>query len=127
MFSARPLPDHPQVCVMRTAASLAGRPLMWAYFVRVDDCFIDSGNRPEYMIMTVLPVLPPDLPSEWKSKTWGVQCPPWFNPCMPPMKIASPWVKHLAKVASPLCHLPVSKVSYPACRRVSAQRTSSTS
>jgi DNA-directed RNA polymerase subunit beta' len=29
--------------------------------VKLVEAFIDSGNRPEYMIMTVLPVLPPDL------------------------------------------------------------------
>ncbi len=29
--------------------------------VKLVEAFIDSGNRPEYMILTVLPVLPPDL------------------------------------------------------------------
>ncbi|MGD9020917.1 MAG: DNA-directed RNA polymerase subunit beta', partial [Lysobacterales bacterium] len=29
--------------------------------VKLVEAFIESGNRPEYMIMTVLPVLPPDL------------------------------------------------------------------
>jgi len=29
--------------------------------IKLVEAFIDSGNRPEYMIMTVLPVLPPDL------------------------------------------------------------------
>ncbi len=29
--------------------------------VKLVEAFIDSGNRPEYMIMSVLPVLPPDL------------------------------------------------------------------
>ncbi len=29
--------------------------------VKLVEAFIDSGNRPEFMIMTVLPVLPPDL------------------------------------------------------------------
>ena len=29
--------------------------------VKLVEAFIDSGNRPEYMIMNVLPVLPPDL------------------------------------------------------------------
>jgi DNA-directed RNA polymerase subunit beta' len=29
--------------------------------VKLVDAFIDSGNRPEFMILTVLPVLPPDL------------------------------------------------------------------
>ena len=29
--------------------------------VKLVEAFLDSGNRPEYMIMTVLPVLPPDL------------------------------------------------------------------
>ena len=29
--------------------------------VKLVEAFIDSGNRPEYMVMTVLPVLPPDL------------------------------------------------------------------
>ncbi|MEE4294214.1 MAG: DNA-directed RNA polymerase subunit beta' [Xanthomonadales bacterium] len=29
--------------------------------LKLVEAFIDSGNRPEYMIMTVLPVLPPDL------------------------------------------------------------------
>ncbi|QKK03258.1 MAG: DNA-directed RNA polymerase subunit beta' [Pseudomonadota bacterium] len=29
--------------------------------IKLMEAFIDSGNRPEYMIMTVLPVLPPDL------------------------------------------------------------------
>ncbi|MCG8466431.1 MAG: DNA-directed RNA polymerase subunit beta' [Xanthomonadales bacterium] len=29
--------------------------------LKLIEAFIDSGNRPEYMIMTVLPVLPPDL------------------------------------------------------------------
>jgi DNA-directed RNA polymerase subunit beta' len=28
---------------------------------QADGSFIDSGNRPEWMVMTVLPVLPPDL------------------------------------------------------------------
>jgi len=29
--------------------------------LKLVEAFIDSGNKPEYMIMTVLPVLPPDL------------------------------------------------------------------
>ena len=29
--------------------------------IKLMEAFIDSGNRPEYMILTVLPVLPPDL------------------------------------------------------------------
>ncbi len=29
--------------------------------IKLVEAFIDSGNRPEYMVMTVLPVLPPDL------------------------------------------------------------------
>ena len=29
--------------------------------IKLVEAFIDSGNRPEYMILTVLPVLPPDL------------------------------------------------------------------
>ena len=29
--------------------------------IKLVEAFIDSGNRPEWMIMTVLPVLPPDL------------------------------------------------------------------
>jgi DNA-directed RNA polymerase subunit beta' len=29
--------------------------------IKLVEAFIDSGNRPEFMIMTVLPVLPPDL------------------------------------------------------------------
>jgi DNA-directed RNA polymerase subunit beta' len=29
--------------------------------IKLVEAFIESGNRPEYMIMTVLPVLPPDL------------------------------------------------------------------
>jgi len=29
--------------------------------VKLVEAFIESGNRPEYMVMTVLPVLPPDL------------------------------------------------------------------
>jgi DNA-directed RNA polymerase subunit beta' len=29
--------------------------------IKLMEAFIESGNRPEYMIMTVLPVLPPDL------------------------------------------------------------------
>ncbi len=29
--------------------------------VKLVEAFLESGNRPEYMIMTVLPVLPPDL------------------------------------------------------------------
>src|SRR5262249_36187409 len=29
--------------------------------IKLVEAFIESGNRPEYMVMTVLPVLPPDL------------------------------------------------------------------
>ncbi|MGK7296356.1 MAG: DNA-directed RNA polymerase subunit beta' [Candidatus Wenzhouxiangella sp. M2_3B_020] len=29
--------------------------------IKLMEAFLDSGNRPEYMILTVLPVLPPDL------------------------------------------------------------------
>ena len=29
--------------------------------IKLVEAFLDSGNRPEYMVMTVLPVLPPDL------------------------------------------------------------------
>ena len=29
--------------------------------LKLVEAFIDSGNRPEWMVMTVLPVLPPDL------------------------------------------------------------------
>src|SRR5215469_10291466 len=29
--------------------------------IKLVEAFIDSGNRPEYMVMTVLPVIPPDL------------------------------------------------------------------
>ncbi|MFP4296101.1 MAG: DNA-directed RNA polymerase subunit beta', partial [Halothiobacillaceae bacterium] len=29
--------------------------------IKLMEAFIDSGNRPEYMILTILPVLPPDL------------------------------------------------------------------
>jgi DNA-directed RNA polymerase subunit beta' len=29
--------------------------------IKLVEAFIDSGNRPEFMVMTVLPVLPPDL------------------------------------------------------------------
>ncbi len=29
--------------------------------IKLLEAFIDSGNRPEYMILTILPVLPPDL------------------------------------------------------------------
>ena len=45
VFQASPLEDVPDVTIMRTTATLLGRPLMWAYFVSVDDCVIDSGNR----------------------------------------------------------------------------------
>src|SRR5690606_25119711 len=29
--------------------------------IKLVEAFIDSGNRPEFMVLTVLPVLPPDL------------------------------------------------------------------
>lgn len=29
--------------------------------LKVVEAFIDSGNRPEWMVMTVLPVIPPEL------------------------------------------------------------------
>ena len=45
MFRTTPLPDSPDLTIMRTSATLLGRRLMWVHFVRVDDVFIDSGNR----------------------------------------------------------------------------------
>ncbi len=44
MFDSTPLQDTPGVTIMRTTATLLGKPFMWAYFVSVDDCVIDSGN-----------------------------------------------------------------------------------
>ena len=44
MFDYRHVDNHPGITIMRTTATLAGKPLMWAYFVSVDDCIIDSGN-----------------------------------------------------------------------------------
>src|SRR5690606_6915252 len=29
--------------------------------IKLVEAFLESGNRPEYMVLTVLPVLPPDL------------------------------------------------------------------
>jgi len=29
--------------------------------LKVIEAFLDSGNRPEWMMLTVLPVMPPDL------------------------------------------------------------------
>ena len=37
------------------------KPKKLAKRLKVVEAFIDSGNRPEWMIMTVIPVIPPDL------------------------------------------------------------------
>lgn len=44
MFRAEPLADHAGVDLLSTAASLFGRPLMWACFLRVDEVLLDTGN-----------------------------------------------------------------------------------
>jgi len=37
------------------------KPIKLAKRLKVDDAFISSGNKPEWMIMTIVPVIPPEL------------------------------------------------------------------
>lgn len=44
MFIAEALPNHHDIHLLRTCATVAGRPLMWVNFLLVDNVLIDTGN-----------------------------------------------------------------------------------
>ena len=44
MIKIKPLPGFDDIVTYRTTSTFLGRPLMWAWFLRVDNVFIDTGN-----------------------------------------------------------------------------------
>lgn len=44
MFKVKKLNGHDDIDILKTCTSIIGRPFMKAYFMRVDNVFIDTGN-----------------------------------------------------------------------------------
>ena len=48
------------------------KPIKLAKRLKVVEAFLSSGNKPEWMIMTIVPVIPPELKTSCSPRRWSI-------------------------------------------------------